>query len=419
MTEESLKMKVKAFQFNGCKKCFNETLLLKKDSSIQLELVQNPRNWKEEKIDVAIVCGYLLPEDKEKISKIGSSAKQIIAYGDCTTTGGVFGLANQKGWSITPIDKYFEGTTKINGCLAEVEELKSEIKGEEKPKLKALCQSCKRKSTCEFLDEVKRQIDPFEDEEMCFNDQGFLCNGYVSTECKERCIDYGTQCRGCKPMVPRSGIRMLGMFGTLMGNVEVATEASKYGATDKLSDEDDDVTESLPDVVGNFFRFTLPTSGLPKGKIPSKGSVLEDIFVDRLIEEAPLITGLLGGENAISLTLSLIEAYEKGTGIDVSEKTVQYRKDLKNLENQLKTAMKDQDANKYENITSEIRRIAGNMNLSNVFFGGFKTPVGELNDFEEYKSQSFEIFEGNYKNGRIEFGIDSKGVITKIKIKEE
>jgi len=412
-------MNVKIFQFNGCNKCFNECLLLKKEKGLDIEFISNPSEWKENKIDIAVITGYLEPKDKINLLKIKSKAGKIIAYGDCTTTGGIFGLANQKGAEITPISKIIPDATKVNGCLAEIEELSATIKNEEKEKLKILCKVCKRRSTCEYLDQVIRQIDPLEDEKTCFNDLGFQCNGFIALECKERCIDYGTQCRGCKPFGERSGIRMLGMFGTLMGNVDVATEASMYGATDKLADQDDEMTESLPDIVGNFFRFTLPTSGLPKGKIASKGKILENIFSDRLIEEFPLITGLLGGDKSISLTLSIIEAYEKGTGIEISEQTKKFRKELRELEEELQAAIETQDADKYKEITGKIRVIAGNMNLSNVFFGGFKTPINGADSFTEYKTEPFEIKEGNYKNGMIDFTIDSVGVIKDIKIKEE
>ncbi len=415
--EVLLKMNVKVFQFNGCNKCFHETILLTQDD-MEVELVSNPKSWKGEKIDVAVISGYLLPEDKDILLNIQSNADKVIAYGDCTTTGGIFGLANQKGANITHVSKLLPEAFKINGCLAEIEELTAAIKGEGGRKSIPLCKVCKRRSTCEYLDEVHRQIDIFENEEACFNDLGFLCSGYVARECKERCVDYGTQCRGCKPIVDRSGVRMLGMFGTLMGNVEVATEASKYGATDKLADEDDDMTESLPDIIGNFFRFSLSTSGLPKGRIPSKGNILENVFTDRLIEEFPLMTGLLGGDNSISMTLSIIEAYEKGAEIEVSEQTKQYREELRSLEKELKTAINAQDAEKYKDTTEKIRKIAGNMNLSNIFYGGFKTPIDGADNFDDYKAEPFEIKEGTYKNGIVKFNIDSKGVIKEIKIKE-
>ena len=410
-------MDVKVFQFNGCNKCFNESILLKADSSYKVEFISDPKNWKEAKADVSVITGYLLPEDKEILKKIQANSAKVIAYGDCTTTGGVFALSNQRGHEVTPLQNLIEGVVNVNGCLSEIEELQSEVKGEELPKLKSLCTICARRKTCEYLEQVNRQIE-FEEEETCFNDLGYLCNGFIAKECKERCIEYNAPCRGCKPMVERSGVRMLGMFGTLMGNIEVATEHSEKGATDKLADRDDDITASLPDIVGNFFRFTLPTAGLPKGRIPSSGSLLEDVFAGRLIEELPLISGLLGGDHSISLTLKILETYEQANKIEISETTRKYRKELLSLESELIEAIKLKDPKKYEEITNKIRKIAGNMNLSNLYFGGFKAQIDEKDNYEDYKTHVFDVVEGTYKNGSVEFTIDSTGIVKEIKIKE-
>ncbi len=410
-------MDVKVFQFNGCNKCFNESLLLKLDSDVKIEYIKDPKTWKEEKVENAVITGYLLPTDREVLNKIRSNADKVIAYGSCTVSGGVFALANQHGYDITPLKSLVEDVIEIEGCLGEVDELKTVISGEELAKPKSLCELCKRKATCDYLDNVNRQIE-FEDDKTCFNDLGYLCNGFVARECKERCIDYNTPCRGCKQLVERPGIRMLGMFGTLMGNIEVATEHSVKGATDKLADEDDDVTASLPDILGNFFRFTLTTSGLPKGRIPSTGTLLEDLFTGRLIEELPLITGLLGGDKSISLTLKIIESYEQANEIEVSEQTKKYRKELLDLEEKLHEAIQNENAKRYKETTEEIRQIAGNMNLSNVFFGGFKSQIKEDDNFEDYKTHVFEVVEGPYKNGSVEYSIDSEGIVKEIKIAE-
>jgi coenzyme F420-reducing hydrogenase gamma subunit len=410
-------MDVKVFQFNGCNKCFNESLLLKLNSDLDVEYIKDPNTWKEEKIETAVITGYLLPDDKKLLSKIRSNANKVIAYGSCTVSGGVYALANQHGHEITPLKDLIDNITELEGCLGEIDELKSMIKELELTKPKKLCDLCTRRATCDYLDTVNRQVE-LEDEETCFNDLGFLCSGFVARECKERCIDYNTPCRGCKQLVERSGIRMLGMFGTLMGNIEVATEHSVKGATDKLADEDDDVTGSLPDILGNFFRFTFTTSGLPKGRIPSSGTLLEDLFTGRLIEELPLITGLLGGDKSISLTLKIIETYEQANEIEISEQAKKYRKDLLALEEKLHYAIKNENAELYKEITEEIRQIAGNMNLSNVFFGGFKSKIKEEDKFEDYKTHVFEVVEGTYKNGSVEYSIDSEGVVKEIKIIE-
>ncbi|TET57256.1 MAG: hypothetical protein E3J52_10610 [Promethearchaeota archaeon] len=410
-------MDVKIFQFNGCNKCFNETLLLKLDPDNKIQFISEPQNWKGEKTEVAVITGYLLPSDKENLEKIKTNSERVIAYGNCTTMGGIFALANQHGYEITPLKDLIDNPLNINGCLGEIEELKTLMAGDEPTKLKTLCEVCVRRATCEYLDSVHRQIE-LDDSETCFNDLGFLCNGFIAKECKERCINYNTPCRGCKPMIERPGIRMLGMFGTLMGNIEVATEHSEMGATDKLADEEDDVTRSLPDILGNFFRFTLPISGLPKGRISSSGKILEDVFTGRLIEELPLISGLLGGNKSISLTLKIIESYEKANQIEVSEKTKKYRKELLGLEIELDKALENEDPKQYKEITGEIRKIAGNMNLSNIFFGGFKSQIDEKDNFDEYKTHIFNVVEGTYKNGSIEYIVDPNGIIKEIKIKE-
>ena len=410
-------MDVKVFQFNGCKKCFNESLLLKEGAKYKVEYVSDPKNWKGEKVDVSVITGYLLPGDLEHLQNIKNNSNKVIAYGDCTATGGVFALANQKGHNVTPLVNLIEDSNSVHGCLGEIEELQLAIEGKEVPKLKSLCQVCSRKATCDYLDSINRQIE-LEDFETCFNDLGFLCSGFTATECKEKCIDYNTPCRGCKPSIDRSGIRMMAMFGTLAGNIEVATEHNENGATDKLADEDDDVTRSLPDMIGNFFRFTLPTSGLPKGRIPSSGTLLEDVFIGRLIEEVPLIAGLLGGAKSISFTLKFIETYEKANQIELSAQTKKYREELLSLETELQSAIDSEDASKYKDITDKIRFIAGNMNLSNVFFGGFKSKINDDENFDEYKTHIFEVVEGTYKNGSVEYSIDSEGVIKEIKIAE-
>ena len=58
------------------------------------------------------------------------------------------------------------------------------------------------------------------------------------------------------------------------------------------------------------------------------------------------------------------------------------------------------------------------MNLSNVYFGGFKSIIDPSDNFEDYKAHIFDVVEGTYKNGSIEYAIDSVGIITEIKIRE-
>ncbi|MCJ7649592.1 MAG: hypothetical protein MUP85_13335, partial [Candidatus Lokiarchaeota archaeon] len=112
------------------------------------------------------------------------------------------------------------------------------------------------------------------------------------------------------------------------------------------------------------------------------------------------------------------ETYEKANQIEVSEPTKKYRKELLDLEIQLQEAIKSKDPEPYKKITDEIRKIGGNMNLSNVFFGGFRSQIDDKDNFEDYKAHVFNVVEGTYKNGSVEFKIDPIGIVKEIKIKE-
>jgi Ni,Fe-hydrogenase III small subunit len=405
--------KVTIFNFGTCSKCFDESLLLPKDAAYAVERITDPASWKPSATGVAVIAGYLLPKDKKIVDSIFKNTKKVVAFGTCAVAGGPFGLASAKGTKFLPVPEAAPGSVEVHGCLGEWFELGQAIKGVQPDKAK-LCESCKRRSTCKFLSEVVRQLEPpAEDEESCFNDRGFACNGYVARQCKEKCIDHFTPCRACKPFVNRPGIRMLSMFGTLIANVEVATEATGgMAGTDKLADVADDVTRGVPDVSGLFFRFSLPIEA-PMGRAKSAGNMLADVFVGRPVEELPLIAGMLGGKNAIGMTLDVIEAYEQGTGIEVSELVRTYRKQLRDFESQLQAATKASDSTKYGNITDQIRKVAGNMNLSRLFFGGFKAMIpGEQAAFDEYKAKTIEFKDGTYQAGEVTYSLDAAGLVT-------
>lgn len=411
-----MSVKVGVFQFNGCDKCFNETILLQDEKDIELIKIADITTWKPEKLDVAVITGYILPSNSDQLGLISANAEKIIGYGNCTATGGIFGLAYQHGTKISALETMIAESESIKGCLANIETLKAKVGSNDIPKPKTLCESCSRKSTCNFLDETQRQIDPMEEPEMCFNDSGLLCSGYVCSECSEMCVNYGTPCRGCLPAVDRPGFRMLGMFATLMANVEVASEATPTSTTDKLADEDDDVTAAFPDVTGSFFRHTFAYSVMPPGKIPSTGKIPFDVCLGRPLEEIPLILGCIGGVHSVELTTKVIEAYEHGAGMEISEKTKEFRSILLDQEKLLVQAHNQNDVGAYKTAAKKIREIAGNRNLSNLFFGGFKVPIAENDDFAQYKYQPFDMKPGSYSGSGVEYSINDAGVITEISV---
>ena len=425
-------MRLGIFQMNGCIKCMDETtklidneeLLLRdietdeEDFDVSIIRCSDPDNMPE-KIDIAIITGYATEESRHCLKELRKRAKVVYTFGSCSTSGGIFGLANQKGNEIFPVPKIIPVDIEIPGCLASVKELICTLQSKCKPEKPKLCNLCSKKPTCDFLEEVVRQVDLNEiDSEQCFNDYGYVCSGFVAKQCSERCIDFGTPCRGCYPLINRPGVRMLGMFGTMMGQMDVATEASAKGATDKLSDEEDSISQSFPDLVGTFFRFNLADSPMPRGKRESSGNLLSDVFIGRLIEEIPSITGMMGSRNFITLTLDVIEAYEEGSKIKVSDAVVKLRKKIRNLEKKYQDAAEKQDPNEYTKVTDQIRVIAGNMNLSNVYFGGFKTPIKGFDDFELYKSQKINFHSGTFKKGCVKYSTNDLGIITSWEVQE-
>ena len=59
------------------------------------------------------------------------------------------------------------------------------------------------------------------------------------------------------------------------------------------------------------------------------------------------------------------------------------------------------------------------MNLSNVFFGGFRSKIKEYDNFEEYKAHPFDVVEGAYSHGAVEYKLDSDGKVSEFKVKKE
>ncbi|RLI64309.1 MAG: hypothetical protein DRO88_07725, partial [Promethearchaeia archaeon] len=90
-------MKVGIFQFNGCQKCFFESMLLKEYSHLDVQYISSPSEWNEKALDIAVISGFLTPEDQHIMEKITKNATNLISYGSCAVTGGIFGLAYQKG----------------------------------------------------------------------------------------------------------------------------------------------------------------------------------------------------------------------------------------------------------------------------------------------------------------------------------
>ena len=133
-----------------------------------------------------------------------------------------------------------------------------------------------------------------------------------------------------------------------------------------------------------------------------------------------MITGMMGSTKFVSLTLDVIEAYENGIGMKISDQTKDLRKQLLNLEADLEKAARDENADLYQGSSEKIRKIAGNMNLSNIYFGGFKTAIEGVENYPDYKDYKYKIMEpptaGTYQQGTVSYTLDEQGVVTEFKM---
>jgi F420-non-reducing hydrogenase small subunit len=264
----------------------------------------------DDEIDATLINGAIrLHDHVHMVRLLRRKSKCIIAHGACAHMGGVIGLANlfssrqlltcayrevpsmaepdgplpggksdtgTPGLSlpgllpaVLPLDRVVSVDAYIPGCpppaetMAEV--LDTVISGHLPPKgtvyahRKALCQDCPRlDSKPERIDirRFKRLHETLWDPEVCFLPQGLICLGPVTRGgCNARCISANMPCRGCFGPAERMddfGAGAMALVAALMAD----------------GDETDHhaLIKSVADPTGLFYRYSLATSVLGKGR---------------------------------------------------------------------------------------------------------------------------------------------------------
>lgn len=255
-------------------------------------------------ITVSFINGSIrLKEQEEYVRLLRKKSKLLIAFGSCAHLGGIPGLANL--WTkedifkrvykevpslsnpqailpqetvntdkeklelptffetLRPVDQIVEVDYYLPGCppppdlimqaVGAILEAKLPPKGSVLAPNKALCDTCKRKETKPektAITQIKRVHEVIMDPEKCFLDQGIICLGPATrTGCGERCINANMPCRGC--------------FGPPPG---ILDQGAKFlSALTALFDTDDEekiknLTDSIVDPLGTFYRFSLASS---------------------------------------------------------------------------------------------------------------------------------------------------------------
>ncbi|MHA1136014.1 MAG: hypothetical protein ACTSSE_05955 [Candidatus Thorarchaeota archaeon] len=411
-------LSVAVVQLGGCDRCAWHMLDVSSWSNTELihhSLLHDNKHLDSiSQVDLLILTGYADGQKRELLSTLAGKAKKIVTYGTCPHSGGIFGLMNQKGADVIGIPSAIEVDLAIQGCPPNVDSLRVALIHNKQVNVEPLCKSCNRTMTDGNIDEIKRVPD-FDESSVCFNNQGLPCNGVVSAECPQRCIDFQTPCRGCVEGVELPVASMIGYFGAVAAKVEVDTMATSW-TTDKLGDQPDAITRGLVDVVGTFSRFQLATTCTHVGLIPSNGDMFSDIMVGRTIEEAPQIAATIYGSSGISVALNLIEGFEKAVSFTPNSEITDLRKQLRATQKRWSELQTSPSAEASKELMQSIRNLAGNEVLSNVYFYGFKTPIESTQySFDQYRTTNFEPGEvssfSEDEFSSVKFVTDKSGII--------
>ena len=263
-------------------------------------------------IDVCLFNGAIRNSENELMAVLlRQKSKIMVAYGSCAHMGGIPGLANffdrksifdrvyfksestENPEGITPQPKYDapEGELDIPAFYNDVLPLKSVVcvdyfipgcppqserllevfqaiaSGAELPSKesvigaleKSQCDECKRKKTDNK--KVKQFFRPWEiedDGETCFLEQGVICMGPATRGgCGVRCIEGNAPCRGCygpPPDISDPGAKMMSAIATMIDSNDEEEIAG--------------IVQSIDDIAGTFYRFSLPSSILRRKLIP-------------------------------------------------------------------------------------------------------------------------------------------------------
>jgi len=270
--------------------------------------------FKDKEIDVSIHHGTIrTSEHVHGAHLLREKSKVLIAFGSCSSFGGIPGLCNvtnreeifevaykqtpstinpefvtpqtkitHNGHELTLPELYDEGRALnqvvdvdyyLPGCPPAVELIERLIpiikdfldtgnlpaKGTVIASEKTLCDECPLERENKMLDKIVRPHMIIPDPKRCLLEQGIVCLGPATRGgCGTRCINVLMPCRGC--MGPTAGVsdqgaKMIGAIASILG-----VEKEK-----DLSDEEvEKLMDQIKDPLGTLYRFTLPVASINK-----------------------------------------------------------------------------------------------------------------------------------------------------------
>ncbi len=250
-----------------------------------------------------------LSEHVEMVKLLRKKSQLVFAFGACSYTGGIPGLANQftkedllsyvyeeapsvdNPEKVRPIPNFKDGEFEVDvpdvldicksldevikvdyyipGCPPTtnviIDAFTALLEGKLPPRgsvfgsNRSVCYDCRLNDTKPektLLKELKRPHEIIPDPEKCLLTQGLVCLGPVTRGgCGAVCIEGNMPCSGC--------------FGPLDGVKDYGAKALSFIASivDTIDEEElDRIFEKIPDPLGTFYRYSLPKS-LLKGRV--------------------------------------------------------------------------------------------------------------------------------------------------------
>lgn len=261
---------------------------------------------KDNTIDVCFFNGAVRTSEQEHLANLlRKKSKILVAFGACSISGGIPGLANianreevfktayldnpstenpdktipktsvkvKEGELTLPefydtvktldqvvdVDYYLPGCPPspwlITDAIDAIIKNKLPRKGSVLAPMKSVCDECRFEKSEKKIKNIKRiyELDKIEDK--CFLEQGVICMGPATRAgCRGKCMEANMPCTGCGGLLPNSldqGASMISALASILG-VE--------GEENMTDEEVDKLIEQVKDVVGTFYKYTLPAS---------------------------------------------------------------------------------------------------------------------------------------------------------------
>lgn len=258
----------------------------------------------DDTFDYIFINGSIRSDENEEMVKLlRKKSKNVVAYGSCSSIGGLFGLGNlhssqellDKGYNtistdegpmpqkmseveegelelpeltshVSKLDDVIEVDYYIPGCPPLPVQLEkafpalldddTEVGKYDFISEKSVCDECpmeREEKKIEKLVPIQEKMDI--DPDQCLLDQGVLCMGPATAGmCEAACPSVGHPCIGCNGPT-REVADQGGRMASALASV-IAVE----GEERKTEEEIRDAMDSIRDPTGSFYRFSLPSS---------------------------------------------------------------------------------------------------------------------------------------------------------------